>query len=119
MGQPYAQGAASLTASGTAAAPGAGSSFVVLAAPANGWYEIVGTVVISGAAEPQPINVKLVANAATILQLPVGGGVTAVVPFRVPQILLAGGQQVTLTAVAAATAATVYSGNLVVTEIAD
>jgi hypothetical protein len=119
MGQPYAPGIPSIAVSGTAAAPGAGSSFVVATAPANGWYEITGTVVISGAAEPQALNVKLVANGGTVVQLPVGGGVGAVVPFRIPQILLAGAQNVTLTAVAAATVSTVYSGNLVLTEVAD
>lgn len=102
---------------GTAAAPTAGTSFVSLAAPLAGIYEVHGFFVISGAAEPQALNVRLSANNVAQIDMPSSAGVTAVVPFAISRIQLDGVNVVKLTAIANATASTVYSGAIFASRI--
>lgn len=117
MGEPYTGGVQSTQASGTASAPTAGTAFVTAAAPTAGWYEIQGVFVIAGAVETAQLNVALNANNAQWTAFPSGQGVNNPITFRVPQILLDGSHNVTLTAIANATASTKYSGNLILTQV--
>jgi hypothetical protein len=116
----YANGVASFLKNGTANAPAAGISFVALAngTYGAGWYEIAGFYVISGAVETQPLNVQLFMNGNNNNKLPSGGALGSVYPFRFPRVKL-DGTQVSLDATANATASTVYTGFLTVTELAD
>jgi hypothetical protein len=121
MGEPYANAAAPIFASGTAAAPGAGASFVTTASPPPaGWYELIGWFAITGAVETAALNVELgFNNVAAQTKFPSGMGVATVIEFRIPQILLDGTHNVALAAVAGATVSTVYTGSFVLTEVAD
>jgi hypothetical protein len=121
MAGAYASAATPIFASGTAAAPGAGASFVTTASPPPaGWYEITGVFAITGAAETAALNVELgFNNVAAQTKYPSGAGVTAVVPFRIPQVLLDGTHNVILAAVAGAALSTVYTGSFTLTEVTD
>ena len=118
MPTPFAAGANSLVAFGTAAAPAANAVVAGLTPPA-GWYQVSGVFVISGAAEPQALNLQLNANNANLIKFPTGAGITGVVPFTIPALLVNGTNQVALTAVANATASTVYTASLTLTTLAD
>jgi hypothetical protein len=106
----------SLIATGTANAPGAGSSFVTLAAPRAGTYNIKIYYTITGAAEVAGLNVRLVYNTSASKDFP-SGGLNAVLALELEQINLDGSSSVQLRAAAAATASTVYSGVIIATQI--
>jgi len=108
----------SLKGSGTAAAPGVGASFATLGSlPAAGRYQVDWQYVISGAAEPQALNVGIKLNGATFLAVPDSAGVTGIYSGSIPSVTLDGTNTPSLIAVAAATVSTVYTGFLVVTKI--
>lgn len=110
----------SLNASGTAAAPGAGSAFVSLAGVPPGTYRVSVLYGVSGAAEPQAKNVRLsLAAGGSIADLPSGMGVAAVMPFEIGGVHVSNpaGDTLRLTAIGAATASTVYTGSLSVQRI--
>lgn len=119
MGEPYANGVAPLITWGTAAAPLAGAAFATLTAPPAGWYEISGTIVISGALETQPNNLEVFANNQAILKLPSSMAIGTPIDFKIPQFQVDGTHNVSLAPVANATASTVYTGTLILQEAAD
>lgn len=116
----YAAGVNPITASGSAAAPTAGTAFVSATAPPAGWYEITGAYIIAGAAESANNNVALNANGVQKLALISRAGTTGgIVQYRIPQILLDGVHNVTLTAIANAAVSTVYEGSMILQEVSD
>lgn len=112
--------AANLNGSGTAAAPGAGSAFVSIASVPTGWYTIRGWYTITGAVEAAAKNVRLsMTTGGTISDYPSGAGTAAFYWFVVDAVLVSNNlDTVKLTAVAAATAATVYTGQLTMYRLA-
>lgn len=106
--------ATSLNGTGTAAAPGAGSAFVSIANVPAGTYRVTGWYGISGAAEAQAKNVRLsLAAGGTVTDFPSGMGTAAPMTFEVGGVHVSSpGDTLRLSAVAAATAATVYTGTM-------
>lgn len=110
---------------GGAAAPGAGSAFVSYAANAlaAGRHRITLTYCISGASETQSAgaNVRFsdASGGFTAIDLPSNNGGTAGVTFGpfTFEVTVASANTVKLTAVAAATASTVYAGTMVAKRI--
>jgi hypothetical protein len=112
--------AQSMSASGTAAAPGAGTAFVSVANVPAGWYSIRVLFTITGAVETAAKNVRLsMTTGGTITDFPSGAGVNAVYSFTVDATLVANNlDTIKLTAIAAATASTVYTGTISLYRIA-
>jgi hypothetical protein len=106
-----------IVAAGSAAAPTAGTAFITSAVPPAGVYKLEISYGISGAVEANAQNVRINANAGAYLALPSTMGITLVVPFVVERVTLNGVNTVNITAVANATAATVYYGSLTLTRI--
>lgn len=104
----------SLVAAGSAAAPGAGASFVSPGTPPAGLYQVTVIYSITGAVEAAPQNVRYSANGGSIsINLPSGGGITDIYTFVIPRLQLNGSNQAFLLAIAAATVSTVYTGVVV------
>lgn len=106
--------------SGTAAAPGAGSAFVSIGAITIGWYRVAILYTITGAVETQAKNVRLsFTTGGSLVDFPSGAGVAAVYSFVIEAVVnLNAGDTIKLTAIAAATAATVYTGTISLYRIA-
>lgn len=104
--------ASSLVASGSVAAPGAGSAFVTLNAPPAGVYRIRILYIITGAQETAALNVQFEANGANLFTFPTSQPLAAgtIVSVEIERIDLNGTNNVRLEAAAAATASTVYTG---------
>ena len=106
-----------LSIGGSVAAPGLGVLFVSLAAPPAGVYRIEITFVITGAVETNALNVRLQYNGSGKGDFASGAGVAAILTYVIERATLDGASVVKLTTVAAATAATVYTGTISATRI--
>ena len=107
----------------TAAAPGAGAFLSTITAPRNGTYEIRGTLRITGtAAEVKALNAELEINGVSVMPLPTGQNSTTPMgvehEFVIPRIAVAGTRVIRIEVLTAATALTVYTSTLTVTELA-
>lgn len=111
---------ANLNGNGTAAAPGAGSAFVSIANVPTGWYRMEALYTVTGAVETAAKNIRLsMATGGSITDFPSGAGVGAVYSFVVDAVLVStNNDTVRLTAIAAATASTVYTGTLTLYRLA-
>lgn len=95
-------------------APGAGAAVANIAAPPKGIYEVlVCAAVGAGAVAADNGNVKLSYNGA----VQINGVPTVGVQQRIPRVTLDGVNAVTLAAIGAATAAVVYTGEIILTRI--
>jgi hypothetical protein len=114
-----------LVATGSATAPTAGTNIATLAAPTAGTYEVQVWVAVSGtattaAADSNNMNVK--AGAGTLAALlpyncSTAGNLTNPGPF-IFQEIMNGATNLTVNAVANATAGTVYSAMIIATRVA-
>lgn len=118
-GGPYAPGAASLTASGTASAPTAGSTIASIPAASlpPGSYQVAVTGVITGANEVAPLNLRLLNGAVGLNDIPNGGAQNVPIPNSIPRVTLDGINTLKLVAIANATAATVYTYTIQATRV--
>lgn len=103
---------------GSAAAPTAGTAFVTLGSiPPAGKYLVTVAYTITGATETAALNVRLTANGVSVIDMPSNfNSVTNASLIEVPpfQITMDGTSAAPkLTAVASATASTVYAGVLI------
>lgn len=104
----------SLAAGADSVAPGAGATVVSIAAPPKGIYEILAAAAVgAGAVAADNGNVKLLYNGAT----QINGVPTVGIQQRIPRVTLDGTNAVTLAAIGAATAAVVYTGEIILTRI--
>jgi hypothetical protein len=112
--------ASNLSNGNTAAAPGAGAAFATISNVPLGWYRITVLYTITGAVETAPKNVRLsLTTGGTIVDFPSGAGVGAVYKYTVDAFLVANNNDtLKLTAIAAATAATVYTGTITMYRVA-
>lgn len=105
-----------LKASGSAAAPGAGTGIAIIGSvPPAGIYEITVTLQISGAAETAALNWRLVANGIGLFDLPSAGQQLYTVTFR--RVTLDGVNAPRVNAIAAAAVGTVYAAALQATRV--
>jgi hypothetical protein len=112
--------ATNLSSSGTQPAPGAGVAFVSIANVPTGWYRISVLYTVTGAVEVAPKNVRLsFTTGGAIVDLPSGAGVGAVYSFVIDMFLNSNNNDtIKLTAIAAATASTVYTGTITLYRVA-
>ena len=111
--------AVSRMAGATAAAPGAGSNVVSIAAPPAGAYRATVLYILTGTQESQPLNLRLKANNVGILDLPTGQTTAAgnLITVSVGRVDLDGVNVVAVGAIAAATAGSVYTVVLILDRI--
>lgn len=115
----------SLAASGTQTAPTAGTAIATLAAPAAGTYEIQVWVAVAGTATTAAAdssNMNLKAGATTVAGLlpyncSTAGSVSAGGPYSFQRIM-DGSTNLTVNAIANATAGTLYTALVIATRIA-
>lgn len=118
--EPYRDSQATVQAAAKASAPGAGAAVATLTTPAAGLYEISGTLSITGATAvaTDSHNFALKAGATTLLtNIPIGmistTGMEGAVPFGPVLVHLDGATSVTVNAVSAATASSVYAAQII------
>lgn len=106
-----------LNGAGTAAAPTGGSAFVSITNVPTGTYRVKGWYGISGAAETAAKNIRLsLATGGSVMDLPSGMGTTTLIPFEIEGVHVnTPNDTLRMTAIAGATAATVYTGTLTMT----
>lgn len=118
--EPYRDSQATVQASAKATAPGIGAAVATLTAPPAGLYEISGTVSIAGTTvgATDSHNFSLKAGSTVLLtNIPIGvqatTGADGAAPFGPVLVHLDGATNVTVNAVAAATASSVYAAQVI------
>ena len=107
-------GQQTLSAAGTAAAPGAGSAIATITAPAAGMYRVRMIYQLSGTAEAAVKNLRLAGTTFTADFPTVGASVIAV---EVMNVSMDGAANLRALAVAAATAGSVYTVTILATRL--
>lgn len=107
-----------VSAAGTATAPGAGSAIASISAanlPA-GIYEVVTGHLMTGTAETAPVNIRILAGAAGVQDLPTGS-LNVWIPGGAARVMLDGNSILKMIAIAGATAGAIYSVSIRATRI--
>jgi hypothetical protein len=117
--EPYRDSQVTAQVSSSAAAPGSGATVATVTPGTAGLWEISGTVSISGTtvAAAETNNVRLKQSAATVLaNIPIGvngtTGAPGAAPFGPVTLSLSAADTVSVVAVAAATASSIYGAQI-------
>ena len=122
--EPFRDSNTSFQAGATAAAPGAGGNVATITPSAAGIYEVTGTVSVSGTtvATVESNNFNLKAGSTTLLtNIPHAVNGTSGAPgssaFGPVKVQLDGATAVTVNAVGASTASSIYAASIVCTRV--
>jgi hypothetical protein len=106
----------SLVATGSVTAPGVNGVIASIVAPPEGVYEVAVHIALTGTAETALANLSLRENATSVANLPSLS--TFAQRIEIPQVEVnAGGGNLNVVAIAAATAGAIYNVTLVATRV--
>jgi hypothetical protein len=105
-----------LTAAASVVAPGAGAVIASIAAPPEGVYEVTVRVVLTGTAETALVNCRLRENTNTVANILTLTGIATVPTYNQVEVN-AGGGNLDVIAIAAATGGAIYNVAIQATRI--